>query len=131
VRTKRREWLRLLTFFLQRYHKDSDEFLSHVVRVTGDETWVSSVNGETEKQSKQWMNTYPPNKLEKCKQTLSACQKADGSSFLGQERSADGEIYATMYHNNVRSVLRKTKQTAWGHSEQKAWNADIQCSAPP
>jgi hypothetical protein len=31
-------------FFLERYHKDGDEFLNHIVRVTGDDTWVSFVN---------------------------------------------------------------------------------------
>jgi hypothetical protein len=29
--------------FLERYHKDGDEFLSHTIQVTGDETWVSLV----------------------------------------------------------------------------------------
>jgi hypothetical protein len=38
---------------LERYHKDGDEFLSHIVRVTGDKTWVSFVNIETKEQSKQ------------------------------------------------------------------------------
>jgi hypothetical protein len=33
--------------FLERCHKDGDEFLNHIVRVTGDETWVSFVNVET------------------------------------------------------------------------------------
>jgi hypothetical protein len=33
--------------FLEQFHKDGDEFLSHIVRVTGDETWVSFVNVET------------------------------------------------------------------------------------
>jgi hypothetical protein len=33
--------------FSERYHKDGNEFLSHIVRVTGDETWVSFVNVET------------------------------------------------------------------------------------
>jgi hypothetical protein len=37
--------------FLERYHKDDDEFLNHIVRVTGDETWVSFVNVETKEQS--------------------------------------------------------------------------------
>jgi hypothetical protein len=37
--------------FLQRYNKDGDEFLNHIVRVTGDETWVSYLNGETDEQS--------------------------------------------------------------------------------
>jgi hypothetical protein len=39
--------------FLERYHKDGDEFLDHVVRVTGDETWDLFVNAETKEQSKQ------------------------------------------------------------------------------
>jgi hypothetical protein len=34
----------------------------HIVQVTGDETWVSLVNVETEEQSKQWMHTYSPNR---------------------------------------------------------------------
>jgi hypothetical protein len=33
--------------FLEWYHKDGDEFLNHVICVTGDETWVSFVNAET------------------------------------------------------------------------------------
>jgi hypothetical protein len=43
---------------LERYHEDGNEFLSHIVRVTGDETWVSFVNVLTKEQSKQWMHTY-------------------------------------------------------------------------
>jgi hypothetical protein len=29
--------------YLERYHKDGDEFHNHIVRVIGDETWVSFV----------------------------------------------------------------------------------------
>jgi hypothetical protein len=47
--------------FLERYHKDGDEFLSHIIRVTGDETWVSFVNAETKEQSKQCLHTHSPN----------------------------------------------------------------------
>jgi hypothetical protein len=54
-----------LIFLLQRYHKDGDQFLNHIVRVTGDETWVSIVNVETKEQSKQWMHTHSPNKPSK------------------------------------------------------------------
>jgi hypothetical protein len=43
--------------FIERYHKDGDEFLNHILWVTGDETWVSFVNDETKEQSKQW-NTF-------------------------------------------------------------------------
>jgi hypothetical protein len=39
--------------FLERCHKDGDEFLNHIVRVTGDETWVSFLNVETKEQSRQ------------------------------------------------------------------------------
>jgi hypothetical protein len=46
-----------LTFF-KRYHKDGDEFLNHILRVTGDdETWVSFLNVETKEQPKQRMHT--------------------------------------------------------------------------
>jgi hypothetical protein len=58
--------------FLQPYHKDGDEFLSHIVGVAGDKTWISFVNVETKEQTKQWMHTHPPNKPEKLKQILSA-----------------------------------------------------------
>jgi hypothetical protein len=48
--------------FSEQYHKDGDEFLSHIVRITGYETWVSFVNVETKEQSKQWIHTRSPNK---------------------------------------------------------------------
>jgi hypothetical protein len=67
------------------------------------------VNAVTKEQSKQWMHTHSPNKPKKFKQT-SASQKADDNCFLGQERSADGEIHATKDHNNVRSVLQNSKK---------------------
>jgi spore coat polysaccharide biosynthesis protein SpsF (cytidylyltransferase family) len=37
--------------FLKRYYKDGDEFLNHIVRVTGDEAWVSFVIVGTKEQS--------------------------------------------------------------------------------
>jgi hypothetical protein len=49
------------------------------------------------------MHIHSPNKLKKFKQT-SACQKADGNCFPGQERSADGGIDAGRDHN-VKSIL--------------------------
>jgi O-methyltransferase involved in polyketide biosynthesis len=68
VCTKCRKWLQLL-LTLKQYHKDGDEFLSHIIQVTGDKTWVSFVNVETKEQSKQWMHAHSPNKLKKFKQT--------------------------------------------------------------
>jgi hypothetical protein len=44
--------------FLERYHKHVDKFLSHIVQVTGEETWVSVVKVETKEQSKPWMHTH-------------------------------------------------------------------------
>jgi hypothetical protein len=85
--------------FLEQHHKNGDEFLNHIVRVTGDETWVSFVNTETKEQLKS----------KKFKQT-SACQKADGSCFLGLKRSADSGIHSTKDHSDVRSILRNTKK---------------------
>jgi hypothetical protein len=58
--------------FLERCHKDGNEFLSHIIQVTGDETRVSFVNVEIKEQSKQWMHTHSPNKLKEFKLTLSA-----------------------------------------------------------
>jgi CRISPR/Cas system CMR-associated protein Cmr1 (group 7 of RAMP superfamily) len=49
-----------------------NEFLSHIVQVTGDEPRISFMNVETKEQSKQWMHTYSPNTPKKLKQTLSA-----------------------------------------------------------
>jgi hypothetical protein len=55
--------------FIDQYHKDGSEFVSHIVQVTGDETWASFVNVETKEQSKHWMHTHSPNKPRKFKQT--------------------------------------------------------------
>jgi hypothetical protein len=34
-------------------HKDCDEFLNHIIQVTGDDSWVSLMNVETKEQLKQ------------------------------------------------------------------------------
>jgi hypothetical protein len=62
-------------FFLERYDRDGDEFLNQIT--TGLVTWVSSVNVETDEQSKQWMHTHLPTQVKNFKQMLSACQKDD------------------------------------------------------
>jgi hypothetical protein len=36
--------------FLGRYHKDGEESLNHIVRITGNETWASFVNVKTKEQ---------------------------------------------------------------------------------
>jgi hypothetical protein len=67
--------------FSEEYHKDD-----HILYVTGDETWVSCVNIETEQQSKLWMYTHSPNKP---KQLNKFClPESYGNCFLGQDTSA-------------------------------------------
>jgi hypothetical protein len=65
------------------------------------------VNVETKDQSKQWMHIRSPNKPKEFKQTLSARKLM--VTVFGQERSADGGIRATRNQNNVKRVLRNTK----------------------
>jgi hypothetical protein len=48
--------------FLERHHKDGDEFLHHIIRVTDDQTWVSFLNAETKENSKNWMHSHSTNK---------------------------------------------------------------------
>jgi hypothetical protein len=72
------------------------------------------------------MHTHSPNKPKNV-----FCQKALDSCFLWQGMSANCGIHATRNHNNVSPTLRNNKKTAQGHSEQRAWNADIRWSAPP
>jgi hypothetical protein len=44
--------------FSEHCHKDGDQFLSHIIQITGDETWVSFVNFETKEHSKQWIHAH-------------------------------------------------------------------------
>jgi hypothetical protein len=37
-------------FDFLRDHENGDEFLNHIVRITGNETWVSFLNVETKEQ---------------------------------------------------------------------------------
>jgi hypothetical protein len=64
--------------FLERYHKDGEEFLSYIL------IWVSFVNIETKEQSKQWMHTHLLNNPKKFKQTLSA-RKLMATVFWGRK----------------------------------------------
>jgi hypothetical protein len=59
--------------FCERYHRNGDEFLDHILRVTGDETWFSFLNVETKQPSKYWTHTHSSKRPKKFKQMLSAC----------------------------------------------------------
>lgn len=55
--------------FLERYSRESDDFLSQIV--TGDETWVAYVTPESKQQSMEWRHSTSPTKV-KFKQTIAA-----------------------------------------------------------
>jgi hypothetical protein len=88
--------------FLERYHKDGDEILIHIVRITDDETWFSFVNFETtESESSGCTQIHQTSR----KNLNKRCPPANWwKLFLGQEWSAYGGIHATRSHNNVRTV---------------------------
>jgi hypothetical protein len=69
--------------FLERYHRDGDKFLDHIV--TGDEAWVSHFTRESKRQSLEWHHPRSPSKPRKFKQTLST-QKIMATVCLGPER---------------------------------------------
>jgi hypothetical protein len=71
--------------FLERYHRDGGECLSHIIRVAGYETWVSYLNIEIKGQSKHWMHTHSPNKPKNFKQTLSVRKLMATISGIGKE----------------------------------------------
>jgi hypothetical protein len=103
---------------LEGYHKDGDEFLSHIVRVRSDETWVSVVNVETKEQSKQWMHTHSLDKPKKFKQTsarkLVAAAFWDSKVVLMLESMLQGttimsEVYCETLKKASYSQLFRTR----------------------
>jgi hypothetical protein len=87
-------------------YQDSNEFLHHTIRVTGDATFVLFVNVESEEQSKQWMHAHSPNKHKKFKQTLFA-RKLMATVFWNMKTSADSGIHATRATEVYRETLKK------------------------
>jgi hypothetical protein len=85
-----------------------EERSGHIVRVTGDETWVSFVNVELKEQSKQWMHTYSSNKPEKFRKLMATVfwgkKEVLMVEFMQQGATTTSEVYC-----------RDTKKTAWYH----------------
>jgi hypothetical protein len=87
------------------------------------------VNVETKEQSKQWMHTHSPSKpksLNKClyARKLMAVVFWDRKEVLVVEYMQQGTtITSELYCEILKNCL--------GPYRKKAWNADIQCSAPP
>jgi histone-lysine N-methyltransferase SETMAR len=97
--------------FLKRCHKDGDNFLKHIARVTGDETWVSFVNVETKEQTNQWMHTQSPNMLTIFKQSLSARKLMvtvfwDRKGVLMVEFMQQGTTMSEVYCETRRKLRR-------------------------
>jgi hypothetical protein len=88
------------------------------------------VNVETKEQSMQWMHIHSPNKQKTFKQ-MSSATKLMAAVFWDRKGLLMVKFMQLRDHNNVRSILQSTKNTAYGHSEQKALNADMQCSTSP
>jgi hypothetical protein len=117
--------------FLEQYNKDGDDLLSHIVGVTYDVTLILFVNVETKEQSKQWMHTHSPKKPKMFKQTLSARKltatifwdrKGVLMKFMQRCTTATSEAYC--------ETLKRKELSRAGHLQQKAWKADVRCSAP-
>jgi len=103
--------------FLERYEKDGDEFLTHIV--TGDETWVSHVTPESKQQSMQWCHTSSPTK-KKFKQTFSArkimCMVFwDHYGVLLLDYHPNGQtINAQVYCDTLQCLCRAMQNKRWG-----------------
>jgi hypothetical protein len=104
--------------FLERYHKDSDGFLSHIV--TGDEIWVSFVNVETKEQARQWMHTYSPNKLKRFKQMSARKLMATVLGLKHCRSISTGSCLTTLIRAlislQVTTMYLPTRRTGWDHS---------------
>jgi transposase len=114
---------------LERYHKDGDEFLSHIARVTGGEIWVSFVNVETKEQSKQWMHTHSLNKLNILNECCLSARKLMETDFWDRK----GELMVEFMQQGATISLHvycETLKNCVGPVRTKAWNADIRCSTP-
>jgi hypothetical protein len=90
----------------------------------------SFVNVETKEQSKRWMHTHSQNKPKKLKQMsatkLMAAVFWDRKGVPMMEFMQQGTTITSEVYCETQKKLHMD-----GHSEQKAWNADIQCSASP
>jgi hypothetical protein len=84
------------------------------------------VNVETKEQSKHWMHTHSIDKLKKFKQT--SARKLMVAVFWDRKEVLMVE-FIQQGTTIMSEVCCKTLKNC--HSEQKAWNADVQCSAPP
>jgi hypothetical protein len=88
------------------------------------------MNAETKEQSKQWMHTHSPNKPENFKQILSA-RRLMVTVLRDRKGVLIVEFTQQVITVTSEEYCESPKLTALGPSEQKPWNTDIRCRAPP
>jgi hypothetical protein len=79
------------------------------------------VNVENKEQSKQWINTHSPNKPKVFKQI--STRKLMTIVF--------GDRKGVLMVEFMQQGTRVSGVCIMKYSEQKAWNADFRCNAPP
>jgi hypothetical protein len=93
--------------FLQQYHKEGDELLSHIIWATRHKTWVSFANVTVKDQSKLWMDTFTKKLV---------CQKADCqiSVILCHWKSLHRAVFVVPY-------VKKIEEIQWNVKRLKSW----------
>jgi hypothetical protein len=64
----------------------------HIVRVTGDETWVLFMDVETKKQSKQWMHTHHQTSRKSSNKCCLPARKLMATVYLDKKGVLMGEF---------------------------------------
>jgi hypothetical protein len=94
---------------LERYHKDSDEFLNHIIRVTSDETCISFLNVETKEKSPNKMKSLNDHCLPARKLMKTVLQEKKGvqmAEFMQQETTITSEVYCKTLKKNRVGLFR-------------------------
>jgi hypothetical protein len=86
------------------------------------------MNTGTKDHSKRCTHTHSAKKAENLIQRCRPAGKPLAAVLCQEEQSSKCGIHVTKDHNNVRRVLLNTGKTTKHHSEENAWNADIQCT---
>jgi hypothetical protein len=98
---------------LEQYHKDGNDFLNHIVRVSGYKKWASFVNLETKEKSKRCMHTHSPNKPKSLNKHCLPARKLMATVFWDRKRVLMVEFMqqGTSIMSEVHGV-RNTKDNA-------------------
>jgi hypothetical protein len=109
--------------FLERYHRDEDKFLDHIV--TGDENCVSHFNPESKRQSLEWHHPRLPSKPRKFKQTLSI--RKSWPRFFGTGKAS---FWLSSCRRAQPSTPKRTVQLWDGYGTPFKTDGGAYCQAP-